>query len=76
MWACAMNDFTKDELEDLIFCVKDHTNYQGDSIHNNLSEKLQAMIDNYCDNHDWERYGNTEITYCSKCNKFENRCDE
>jgi hypothetical protein len=44
-----MNVFTKDELLDLIFCVKDHTAYQGDSIHDNLIQKIQSMIDNYCE---------------------------
>ncbi len=44
-----MNDFTKTELQDLLFCVKDHTGYQGDSIHENLIKKIQSMIDNYCD---------------------------
>ncbi len=42
-----MNDFTKDELQDLLFCVKDHTGYQGDSIHENLINKIQSMIDIY-----------------------------
>lgn len=45
-----MTDFTMDELTDLLFCVKDHTGYQEDSIHNNLINKIQFMIDNYCEN--------------------------
>jgi len=43
-----MNNFTKEELEDLLFCVKEHTGYEEDSIHKNLIAKLQPMIDNYC----------------------------
>lgn len=45
-----MNDFTKYELRDLLFCVKDHRGYQGDSIHTNLINKIQSLIDNYKDN--------------------------
>lgn len=44
-----MNNFTMDELTDLLFCVKDHTGYQGDSIHENLIKKIQSRIDNYRD---------------------------
>ncbi len=44
-----MNEFTKEELEDLLYCVKDHTGYQGDSIHKNLIDKIQSFIDNYCE---------------------------
>ncbi len=62
-----MNDFTKEELEDLIFCVKDHTGYQGDSIHENLLKKLQSMIDNYCEHQ--EQYEDLDYNpmRCKKC---------
>lgn len=59
-----MNDFTKEELEDLIFCVKYHTDYQGDSIQENLINKIQSLIDNYC-KHEW-REGMCQT--CIKCN--------
>jgi hypothetical protein len=38
-----MNDFTKEELKDLLFCVEDHKGYQNDSIHNNLENKIQSV---------------------------------
>ncbi len=64
-----MNDFTKDELQDLLFCVKDHSNYQGDSIHNNLISKIQDMIYNKekqenC-THEWKYEFNDY--HCLKC---------
>ena len=64
-----MNDFTKDELQDLKFCVTDHTRYQGDSIHDILASKLQAMIDNYCD-HDLKSVSDVDyVVVCRKCDK-------
>lgn len=63
-----MNDFTKDELTDLIFCVKDHERYQDDSIHENLINKLQSLIDNYCD-HIWTE-GSGNHLFCCKCHTY------
>lgn len=69
-----MNDLTKDELEDLLFCVKDHTGYQGDSIHENLIVKIQSMIDNYCEHVNNNKFNAIPlpgcIKMCVKCDKF------
>lgn len=66
-----MNYFTKDELEDLIFCVKDHTGYQGDSIHENLINKIQSMIDNYCEHEFYANgCGNNMFAQCHKCGEI------
>ncbi len=65
-----MNELTKDELQDLLFCVKDHTGYQGDSIHENLINKIQSMIDNYCEHKDKKNINN-----CIDCGVSEYRCN-
>ena len=68
-----MNEFTKEDLENLHYCMRQMTIHinKYDDIYN----KLQSMIDNYCDHEflqkesvDCERYG-CDITYtiCSKC---------
>lgn len=45
-----MNDFTKEELEYIFFCV-DMVTYKNDEgdIYGKLEEKIQSMIDNYDD---------------------------
>ena len=59
-----VNDFTKEELEVLI---SNHwecgANYPG------LYDKIQSMIDNYCDHPEPYRmmYGATILDYCDKC---------
>ena len=62
-----MNDFKKEELDDLLFCVKDHVGYQEDSIHENLINKIQAMIDNYCVHDCKAVIWQCQVTACSKC---------
>ncbi len=47
-----MNDFTKEELYDLIDWADAYTSYEeGDiyKMHEKLIKKIQAMIDNYCE---------------------------
>ena len=66
-----MNDFTKDELEELKRCTnwvincKD-THYT--SVTYILPEKIQSLIDNYCE-HEYYLCGFGEIIYaqCCKC---------
>lgn len=65
MWACAMSDFTKEELE-----------YIYDELDSNYSElkniplmnKVKSMVDNYCD-HEWITYPNdfAASPFCKKC---------
>lgn len=47
-----MNDFTKEELEYLRYCVDtdiDIQNYHINSKPNMIASKIQSMIDNYCE---------------------------
>jgi hypothetical protein len=46
VWACAMNDFTKRELEHLLK-IMDHCYL--DSYGQELGSKVQSLIDNYCE---------------------------
>jgi len=44
-----MNDFTKDELEDLLFFTMVHKNKYEVKYPQELIEKLKSLIDNYCE---------------------------
>ncbi len=62
-----MNDFTKEELENILngnVTLYPHT-------HCNLVNKIQSMIDNYCE-HEWENICcqcALDKIYCHKCEK-------
>lgn len=64
-----MNDFTKEELYDLQSWGDAYTSYDVDSevyaMHAPLLNKIQSMIDNYCE-HQWSDGSGVFIT-CSKC---------
>ncbi len=77
-----MNDFTKEELEDLHYAIrffwKNRSVYDlpsdtedGTNSHD-LMEKIQSMIENYCE-HDWhamcDNYDpcDPECMVCQKC---------
>lgn len=70
-----MNDFTKEELEDLYaairYCYKQHIDLPSDTDIERFSyclmEKIDFLIDNYCD-HEWEEFTIRNIR-CKKCEK-------
>ncbi len=65
-----MNDFTKEELIDLNVIISVwHAKYIEDKEIGKLSEKIQTMIDNYCD-HDGEIGKDYPAEKCMKCNKM------
>jgi len=48
-----MNDFTKEELEYIFYCVDIVTDKNDEhDVYGVLEEKIQSMIDNYCENKD------------------------
>jgi len=54
-----MNDFTKEELEDMhlvyrTFCIDDETQILREltNLENGILSKIQTMIDNHCE-HEW-----------------------
>jgi hypothetical protein len=59
-----MNDFTKEELEELVMWSKHLAGYNPA-----LLNKIQSLIDNYCDHEDG---GEIEIfvDVCRKCNAY------
>jgi hypothetical protein len=61
-----MNDFKKEELEYLKQLVKD---YEGQFLNavTALPEKIESMIDNYCE-HEWI-YNQHDQGHCNKCGK-------
>ncbi len=66
-----MNDFTKEELEDLEEFLSDAPEFFDDSdgCLFNLHEKVKSMIDKYCE-HEWENEYRGSIIigiYCQKC---------
>lgn len=66
-----MNDFTKEELENLANCVGEYTSTCSkgyhDLIYPELYNKIQSMIDNYCE-HDGEIGKDYPAEKCMKCN--------
>lgn len=69
-----MNDFTKEELEDIL-SWGDVYNEFGQSfayeLNKPLLDKIQSMIDNYCE-HEWKhRYDVSEYDECLKCGSCE-----
>lgn len=66
-----MNDFTKQELEDLEEFLSDAPEFFDDSDDClfNLHEKVKSMINNYCE-HEWvSAYTEREFCRCSKCDE-------
>lgn len=67
-----MNDFTKEELEQILFdydaLVFAYGKESIDPFILNLREKIYRMIDNYCDHH--------LINYCCGCDPENIVCDK
>jgi len=66
-----MNDFTKEELE----TINGALNQLYDLCEEKLIDKIQSMIDNYCDCIDTESYTDT-IIKCVNCCKIRRYDDE
>lgn len=63
-----MNNFTKEELEEIMTAM----NYWHEDLKTSLHNKIQSMIDNYCDHEDY-RKDEWMICVCNKCHKvFDN----
>lgn len=67
-----MNDFTKEELQIIFLEMNISINRHKDLLkvapsYQALRDKIESMIDNYCD-HDWnETFSEREYFRCSKC---------
>lgn len=63
-----MNDFTKKELRDIQHYIEAYYDYNPKG---NLHNKIQSMIDNYCE-HEWENiccHCDLDRIYCHKCER-------
>lgn len=75
-----MNDFTKEELEDLRNCVANYASQSdhnfGDCCYPVLLKKVGAMIENYCEHAEKETviafHGGT--VYENRCKKCGSKC--
>lgn len=72
-----MNDFTEEELEDLhliyrTFCTDDGTQAmrQLTNLETGILNKIQSMIDNYCEHSESEANHNYEVEKCKKCGRL------
>lgn len=65
-----MNDFTIDELDDILLCVDALRicSIRGEARYGNLYKKLQDMIVNYCD-HEFIFTLYDSKVHCHKCKK-------
>jgi hypothetical protein len=62
-----MNDFTKDELEELYFYTTFHKDRYQVEYPKELLKKIQSLIENYCE-HDWRvNFNEREYSECIKC---------
>lgn len=67
-----MNDFKKEELEYMSACVyfEERSHYREQDIPQksiNLLEKIQSMIDNYCEHEYEEKSVDLHAKQCCKC---------
>lgn len=75
-----MNDFTKDELEQLLFDLDAKIFRYGEvNIHEfslKLRNKIQSLVDNYCE-HDFymEAANKSILARCNKCHKSETKLE-
>lgn len=63
-----MNDFTKEELKELIYALDCCHSVPVGVDSPILMLKIQSMIDNYCD-HKYKYCGEFHCSECEKCNK-------
>jgi hypothetical protein len=65
-----LNDFTKEELEDIANWGEVYTEFghsSTDKIYRTLINKIQSMIDSYCE-HEGEMFDSE--SHCVKCGKL------
>ena len=63
-----MNEFTKEELEEICDSIRSYSRVKWYCA---LEEKIQSMIDNYCDHPESYMYRyDGWINYCDKCKRM------
>lgn len=61
-----MNDFTKEELKEIMHCVYAYRDLCDEDIEDALCDKILSMIDNYCDHKETCPNYDTQ-TQCKNC---------
>lgn len=71
-----MNDFTKEELQQLVKWATTDIDLNPSALEVTLFDKIQSMIDNYCEHEDVGECGICGVTICCNCEKMipENHC--
>lgn len=64
-----MNDFTKEELEDLHYYTKRYHEFNEFFQPTEFLNKIQSMIDNYCEHEPKESSISYTNYFCIKCGK-------
>ena len=66
------NDFTKEELENILTCVNaiSYNNEASSLTLKSSQDKIQSLIDNYCEHDTIGGEIDLFIDTCSKCNAF------
>lgn len=67
-----MNDFTKEELGTILLLIDDDLNQDDGYVYvtdyrEKLRDKVNNMIDNYCEQHEADEFENLDI--CKYCDK-------
>lgn len=70
-----MNDFTKEELENIYSCVSDLSHGALCDEDQELLDKIQSMIDNYCE-HKPIKEAYVYVEVCEKCNRVLKQVDD
>jgi hypothetical protein len=68
-----MNDFTKEELEELMHCVYAYRDLCDEDVEDNLCDKLKSMIENYCEHKDSYEDFSYNPTRCKECDAITSR---
>lgn len=61
-----MNEFTKQDLEQLSFAIYTYPHSDDDHLYEELRNKIKYMIDNYCEHKETEIIGGW-VSRCVKC---------
>lgn len=66
-----MNDFTKEELEELMHCVYAYRDLCDEDVEDNLCDKLKFMIDNYCEHKTTGQVSDVDyVNICIECKEL------
>lgn len=62
-----MNDFTKEELQQIQAWATTDIDLSPSELEVNLFDKIQSLIDNYCEHSQHLYYGDIPVGECTEC---------